>query len=148
MGICISGMTADARFMTKYMRNACLNYSYVYGSKHPCERLISVIAKKSQTKTCHPSKRPFGVGLLVGSIDQAGTHLFETCPSGNYYEYVSMAIGDKCQSAKTYLEKHYETFAGMNGDALINHGVKAMRASAAETELTENNVSIGVLGRG
>jgi len=148
MGICISGMTADARFLTKFMRNACLNYSYVYGSKHPCERLISVIGKKSQTKTCHPSKRPFGVGLLVGSIDQAGTHLFETCPSGNYFEYVSMAIGDKCQSAKTYLEKHYTTFNGMDGDALINHGVKAMRASAAEVELTENNVSIGVLGRG
>ena len=74
--------------------------------------------------------------------------MFETCPSGNYYEYVSMAIGDKCQSAKTYLEKHYETFNGLDGDALINHGVKAMRASAAETELTENNVSIGVLGRG
>ena len=59
-----------------------------------------------------------------------------------------MAIGDKCQSAKTYLEKHFETFAGLDGDALISHGGKAMRASAAETELTENNVSIGVLGRG
>ena len=59
-----------------------------------------------------------------------------------------MAIGDKCQSAKTYLEKHYETFSALNGDALIAHGVKAMRASAAETELTEHNISIGVLGRG
>ena len=141
-------MTADARFLTKFMRNACLNYSYVYGSKHPCERLISVIGKKSQTKTCHPSKRPFGVGLLVGAVDEAGTHLFETCPSGNYYEYISFAIGDKCQSAKTYLEKNYEGFAGLDGQALITHGVKAMRASAAETELTEHNVSIGVLGRG
>ena len=47
------------------------------------ESLISVIGKKSQTMTCHSFKRSFGVGLLVGSIDQAGTHLFETCPSGN-----------------------------------------------------------------
>ena len=148
MGICISGMTADARFLTKFMRNACLNYSYVYGSKHPCERLIAVLAKKAQHKTCQSYKRPFGVGLLVGSVDQAGTHLFETCPSGNYYEYVSMAIGDKCQSAKTYLEKNYETFSALDGDALIAHAVKAMKASAAETELTEHNISIGVLGRG
>ena len=148
MGICISGMTADARFLTKFMRNACLNYSYVYGSKHPCERLIALIGKKSQTKTCHMSKRPFGVGLLVGSVDQAGTHLFETCPSANYYEYNAMAIGDKCQSAKTYLERNFESFSGLDGDALITHGVKAMRASAAETELTEHNVSIGVVGVG
>ena len=148
MGICISGMTADARFLTKFMRNACLNYSYVYGSKHPCERLISIIGKKSQHKTAHGAKRPFGVGMLVGSIDQAGTHLFETCPSGNFYEYTSMAIGDKCQSAKTYLERNFTTFNGLDGDALIAHGVKAMKASAAETELTEHNVSIGVLGNG
>lgn len=148
MGIVISGMTADARFLTKFMRNACLNYSYVYGSKHPCERLIATIGKKAQVKTFHPYKRPFGVGLLVGAIDQAGTHLFETCPSGNFYEYISFAIGDKCQSAKTYLERNFETFADLDGAALIAHGVKAMRASAAETELTEHNISIGVLGRG
>ena len=147
MGIVISGMTADARFLTKFMRNACLNYQYVYGSKHPCERLISIIGKKSQGKTCHPYKRPFGVGLLVGAIDQAGTHLIETCPSGNFYEYVSFAIGDKCQSAKTYLERNFETFNGLDAQGLISHGVKAMRASAAETELTEHNISIGVLGR-
>ena len=130
------------------MRNACLNYQYVYGSKHPCERLIAAIGKKSQVKTAHPSKRPFGVGLLVGAIDQAGTHLFETCPSGNYYEYVSMAIGDRCQSAKTYLEKNFTGFAGLNSNQLITHGVKALKASAQDTDLTEHNVSIGVLGQG
>ena len=54
-----------------------------------------------------------GVGLLVGSVDETGTHLFETCPSGNYYEYLAMAIGARSQSAKTYLEKNYETFAGL-----------------------------------
>ena len=148
MGIVISGMTADARFLCKFMRNACLNYSYVYGSKHPCERLIAAIGKKSQVKTAHPSKRPFGVGLLVGAVDQAGTHLFETCPSGNYYEYISMAIGDRCQSAKTYLEKNYDGFAGLNAEELVAHGVKALKASAQDTELTEHNVSIGVVGKG
>ena len=148
MGICISGMTADARLLTKFMRNACLNYSYVYGSRHPCERLVAAIGRKSQAKTCHPSKRPFGVGLLVGAVDQAGTHLFETCPSGNYYEYISMAIGDRCQSSKTYLEKNFDGFAGLNGDQLIQHGIKALRASAQDTELTENNVSIGIVGKG
>jgi 20S proteasome subunit alpha 6 len=32
---------------------------------------------------------------LVGAVDEAGTHLYETCPSGNYYEYVAIAIGDR-----------------------------------------------------
>lgn len=130
MGIVISGMTADARFLTKFMRNECMNYEYAHGSVHPSERLVVKIAKKSQVKTCNPSKRPFGVGLLIGAIDEAGTHLFETCPSGNYYEYVAMAIGDRCQSAKTYMEKHYESFSGKNLDELIKSGIAALRASA------------------
>lgn len=148
MGICISGLTADARYLTKFMRNECLNYWYAHGSQHPCERLVAKIGKKSQVKTSTPGKRPFGVGLLVGSVDEAGSHLFETCPSGNYYEYYAMAIGDRCQSAKTYLEKNYESLPTASVDALIQHGVKALRASAQERELTEHNVSVGVVGAG
>jgi 20S proteasome subunit alpha 6 len=58
-----------------------------------------------------------------------------------------MAIGDRCQSAKTYLEKHFETFDNVSVDQLIKHGVAALRASAQDTDLTEHNVSIGVLGK-
>mmetsp|Transcript_38376 Transcript_38376/g.27812 ORF Transcript_38376/g.27812 Transcript_38376/m.27812 type:complete len:176 (+) Transcript_38376:371-898(+) len=147
MGIAISGMTADARFLCKFMRNQCINYSYTHESNQPAERLVGQIAKKSQVKTCHPSKRPFGVGLLVAAIDESGTHLFETCPSANYYEYHAMAIGDRCQSAKTYLERNYESFAALGWEDLVKHGVKAMRASAQDTELTEHNVSVGIVGK-
>ena len=70
MGIAIAGLTADARYLCKYMRNECLQYWYQHGSHHPAERLISKISKKSQIKTNHPSKRPFGVGLLVGAMDE------------------------------------------------------------------------------
>ena len=62
--------------------------------------------------------------------------------------YMAMAIGDKCQSAKTYLERNFETFAGVGPDDLIQHGLKALRASAQETELTEHNVSVGIVGKG
>lgn len=58
-----------------------------------------------------------------------------------------MAIGDRCQSAKTYLEKHFETFDNVSVEQLIKHGVAALRASAQDTDLTEHNVSIGVLGK-
>ena len=147
MGIVISGMTADARFLCKFMRNECLNHWYTHGSQHPAERLIAKISKKSQVKTAHPSKRPFGVGLLCGSVDEAGTHLFETCPSGNYYEYVSIAIGDRCQSAKTYLEKNFEQFSNLSSAELIKHGVKAMQASSQDNDLTEHNISVGICGK-
>ena len=140
-----SGLTADARYFSKFMRNESLNYWYGNGSQHPIERMVNKIAKKSQHKTCHPSKRPFGVGVLIGGVDETGTHLFETCPSGNFYESKAMAIGAKCQSAKTYLEKNFETFGHLPRDELIKHGLKALKASAQEEELTVNNVSVGVV---
>lgn len=145
LGMVFSGLTADARYINKFMRNESLNYWYAHGSQHPVERMVNKLAKKSQAKTCHPSKRPFGVGLLVAGIDELGTHLFETCPSANVYEYKAMAIGAKCQSAKTYLEKNFDKFNKLSRDELITHGVKALRASAQEEELNVNNVSIGVV---
>ena len=147
MGMVFSGLTADARFINKFMRNEALNYWYTHQSQHPVERMVNKIAKKSQAKTCHPSKRPFGVGTLIAGIDETGTHLFETCPSANFYEYNAMAIGAKCQSAKTYLEKNFERFGPLGKDELIKHGVKALRASAAEEELTVHNVSVGFVSK-
>ena len=50
-------------------------------------------------------------------------------------------------SAKTYLEKNFESFENVSKDELIKHGVKALRASAAEQELTVHNVSVGIVGK-
>ena len=58
-----------------------------------------------------------------------------------------MAIGAKCQSAKTYLEKNFEGFSGCGLEELISHGVASMKASAQDTELTEHNISIGIVGK-
>jgi Proteasome subunit len=46
-------------------------------------------------------RRPYGVGMLIAAHDATGPHLMETSPSGNYFEYVAMAIGARSQSAKT-----------------------------------------------
>ena len=35
----------------------------------------------------------------------------------------------------------------MGWDELVRHGLKALKASAQETELTEHNVSVGFLGK-
>lgn len=130
MGIAIAGLTADARHLCKVMRNESMNYWYAHESRHPTERMVIKVSKKSQAKTNHPAKRPFGVGLLVAGVDETGTHLFETDPSANYYEYVAQAIGARSQSAKTYLEKNYESFPGLGWEELARHGLKALKASA------------------
>ena len=93
-------------------------------------------------------RRPYGVGLLVASYDQTGPHLFQTDPSGNYYEYIAMAQGSRAQSAKTYLERHFESFSEANLQSLFTHAVQALACAIhGDVELTRENVSLGVVGK-
>ncbi|POI22693.1 hypothetical protein CIB84_013559 [Bambusicola thoracicus] len=39
-----------------------------------------------------------------------GPHIFQTCPSANYFDCKAMSIGARSQSARTYLERHMTEF--------------------------------------
>lgn len=147
MGIAISGLTADGRVLCKYMRNECLNHRYIYESVMPVGRLVRQVADKHQVSTQRSWKRPFGVGLLVAGYDSTGARLFNTCPSGNSFEYKAMAIGARAQAAKTYLERQYETFPAATLDDLIRHGLKAVSACLQDGELSSSNCSIAIVGK-
>lgn len=147
IGVAMSGITADAKVISNFMRNECLHHKYVFDSPISVGRLVGMVADKSQVATQRYSKRPYGVGLLVAGFDSNGAHLFETCPSGNSYKSYAMAFGSRSQSSKTYLEKYFETFSSLSLDELVQHGMKAMKASlSADQELTVENVCVGVVG--
>jgi len=146
MCIGISGLTADARVLAQYMRNECLNHRYIYDAPMSVGRLVSQVADMSQQKTQNSSKRPYGVGLLVAGCDEKGPKLFETCPSGNFFEYYAMAIGGRSTSAKTYLEKHFESFQTASVEQLIQHALEAMnKTTASDQSLTVKNTSVSVI---
>lgn len=159
LAIGMSGLSADARVLCKYMRSECLNHKFVYASPMQVGRLVLQVADKSQVHTQRYGRRPYGVGLLVAGYDQTGAHLYETCPSGNYFDYRAQAIGGRSQSAKTYLERRLASFDNCTLDELIRHGLFALRETLAsgapgsadkdaETKLTTQNVSIAVVGQG
>eukprot|EP00928_Gymnodinium_smaydae_P007166 TRINITY_DN1258_c0_g2_i1.p1 TRINITY_DN1258_c0_g2~~TRINITY_DN1258_c0_g2_i1.p1 ORF type:complete len:263 (-),score=71.90 TRINITY_DN1258_c0_g2_i1:59-847(-) len=148
MAIGVAGITADARVLAEYMRNECLNHSYIYDAPMNTGRLVAQIADKSQQKTQNSSKRPYGVGLLVAGLDETGPRLFETCPSGNYFEYHAMAIGGRSTSAKTYLEKHFESIKTADASSLLQMAVEAMnKTTGSETALTTKNVSLIIVSK-
>ncbi len=151
MGIAIAGLTADARFLTKFMRTECLNYRFVYNGPMDTQRLVQQIADKSQHHTQRYGKRPYGVGLLVAGYDQTGPHIFETCPSGNFYDYYAQAIGARSQAAKTYLEKKYKSFPDATEAELIKHVVTALRETVGkgkdDDKLTPESCAVGIVGK-
>jgi 20S proteasome subunit alpha 6 len=145
LGIGISGLISDARVISQYLRNECLNHRYVFNAPVQAERLIIQLSDKSQVFTQKAEKRPYGVGLLAVAYDKTGTHLFQTEPSGVYFDCYAQAIGARSQSAKTYLEKVYNTFNDCSLDELIKHALTAIKG-ASQKKLTSRNVSLGIVG--
>ena len=149
VGVAVSGIIADARVLSKFMRNECLQHRFAYESAVPVGRLVRRVADYCQRCTQRASKRPFGVGLLVAGVDELGPHLFETCPSGEEYELWAMALGARSQSAKTYLERHLEEVKQAKRDELIRLALAALRetfAAVRDAELTEHNCMVAVVG--
>jgi 20S proteasome subunit alpha 6 len=115
-------------FLSNFMRQQAMAERMIYNRPIPANRLVSSIADstnliwstpalrsngfitEAQVNTQEYGRRPYGVGFLVIGFDKTGPHLYEFSPSGNSYEYFAMSIGARSQSAKTYLEKHYESF--------------------------------------
>ncbi|EEC48337.1 predicted protein [Phaeodactylum tricornutum CCAP 1055/1] len=146
----IAGLTADARSLAKSLQSECLNHKYVYGTPIPPHQLMADLADKHQRTTQTYVRRPFGVGLLVASVDttRQTPHLYQTCPSGNLYEFVASAIGARSQSARTYLEKHVDDLANATRDQLIVHALQALTGCVSgDDELTPDNGSIVVVGK-
>nr|GLL48849.1 proteasome subunit alpha type-1-A-like [Ipomoea trifida]GMD94521.1 proteasome subunit alpha type-1-A-like [Ipomoea batatas]GME00189.1 proteasome subunit alpha type-1-A-like [Ipomoea batatas]GME09809.1 proteasome subunit alpha type-1-A-like [Ipomoea batatas] len=148
IGVAIAGLTADGRVLSRYMRNECINYSYSYESPLPVGRLVVQLADKAQVCTQRSWKRPYGVGLLVGGLDESGAHLYYNCPSGNYFEYQAFAIGSRSQAAKTYLERRFDTFMDSSRETLLKDALFALKETLQGEKLTSSVCTVAVLGVG
>jgi len=149
IGIAIAGLTADARLLSKWMRTESMNHKFVYNSPVQVGRLVRRLSDKAQVHTQQYGRRPYGLGMLVIGYDETGTHLFETCPSGNYFDYKAISIGSRSQSAKTYLEKTFQQYENASMTELIKHGLLGIRetiGSQAPEGLTIKNCSVAVVG--
>jgi len=149
-GLAMSGLTADGRSLCNFMRQECLNEDFVYNRNMELGRLLAIVGDKMQQPTQVYGRRPYGVGLLIAGFDESGPHIYETCPSANYFDCKAMAIGARSQSARTYIEKNLDEFgktSDLGIDGLVKRGLEALRETLpSEQELNEKNVSIGIVG--
>lgn len=148
VAISIAGLTSDGRLLGNYMRDECLDSRYVFESPLPVSRLVSATAEKMQKPTKVYGRRPFGVGLLVAGYDTQGSHIYQLCPSANYFDCKAMSIGARSQSARTYLERNLDKFQESSYEEIISHGLSALRECLPnEQELNTKNCTIAVVGK-
>ena len=147
MGVALAGLSSDGRVLCNFMKVQCMSSRHQYGRALAIERITERIGSKAQESTQHYGKRPYGVGLLVAGVDAEGPHLFEFMPSGMTQEMAACAIGGRSQMARTYLERNLAEFPNASREALVKHGLRALKESLSqEKELSVENTSVAVVG--
>lgn len=148
IGLAVAGLTADARTLGQWMRSECLNHQYATNSRMPVGRLVAGLANKMQVVTQQDGSRPFGVGFLIAGYDENGPHVYQTCPSSNYFECRAMAIGSRSQSARTYLGRQLAEFADLPLSEAITHALRALRDTLPnDSELNDKNCTVAFVGK-
>ena len=147
-GMSATGLISDGRVLARMMRSQCMEHQYLYGTPQPIHRLVSDVADKYQMGTLIAGRRPYGVGLLIAGQDSTGPQLMQTVPSGDFYSFKATAMGSRSQSARTYLEKHFNKFEGCSLDDLVTHALKALaNCTGEDVKLNIQNTTIAVVGK-
>ncbi|BFZ06862.1 hypothetical protein BsWGS_09901 [Bradybaena similaris] len=105
VGAAVAGLNADARHLIERARNEASNYRHNYGDAIPLKHLTERVSGYVHAYTLYSSVRPFGVSMILGSIEEDGPQMYLIEPSGVSWGYHGCAIGKAKQNAKTEIEK-------------------------------------------
>ena len=140
-GIVSSGSLADARELVEYARVKAQVNRVTYGEPISVSSLTKYICDRKHLVTQYAGVRPYGVGLLIGGIDENGVSLYETEPSGTMIGWKAHAIGRGADKANNILNRGYKDNIKLeNGIRLL---LKALKAG--EKNVTKDNVEVVVV---
>lgn len=154
IGVSVSGFTADAPGLSRWLRSECLTYKYLFHDRQPLSRLMYDLGNKMQITTQRYDRRPYGIGLLIAGCDDKGPHIYHVAPSANYLKCKAMAIGSRSEGCKTYLEQNLKKYRKCSKDDLICYGIKAIRESLQaddsepkDPKLSLSNICVAIVGK-
>jgi proteasome alpha subunit len=146
IGCATSGLVADARILVDQARVIAQVNKITYDENMGVEELVKRICDYKQNYTQYGGVRPFGTALLVAGVDELGEHLFETDPSGALVSYKAGSIG---AGRNVVMEVFEELYAeGMEMEAAVELGLKALKKATEEEKLNPKAVEIGIVRRG
>lgn len=94
VGVAVSGLSTDSATLVKLLREESVREEFVFGRVASPSKLASLVSKSLQISTRESAGRPCGVGLvIVGSSEDTGCQILQTCPSGDVCQMWCTAIG-------------------------------------------------------
>jgi proteasome alpha subunit len=106
------------------------------------EILARRIGDMAQVYTQHAGVRPFGVSMILAGVDNTGSRILTTDPSGAYRGFKATAVGRKSEEANRLLEEKYSNDISL--EEAIKLAIDAVK-TASDAEITTKNVKVAVI---
>ncbi len=94
IAVTAAGILSDARVLVERAQLTAQQHKITYDGAIDVLSIVKDICDLKQITTQSGGYRPFGVSLLIGGVDDTGVRLFETDPTGIFFEYKATAIGE------------------------------------------------------
>ena len=120
-----SGIISDARVLMDRAQVKSQQHMVTYDSPVDVITIVKDIADLKQLTTQSGGYRPFGVSLLIAGADDRA-RLYETDPTGIYFEYQATVIGEGEPKIKPLLHQEYKE--GMSREEALALAVKALKS--------------------
>ena len=110
----MSGIVGDARVLIDHARVEAQNHKFNYVEPLKIDLITQAVSDMAMNfgegyegSKRKPMARPFGVALLIAGVDETGPRLYQTDPSGTYFEWQARAIGSGGDTAMTTIKESY-----------------------------------------
>jgi len=131
IGVTASGILSDARVLIERSQVTAQQHNITYDSPIDVSTVVKEVCDLKQLTTQSGGLRPFGVSLLIGGIDESGLKLYLTDPTGIYFPYRAVAIGEGDSEITEILHKKYKS------SITLKEGIK-LSLEAIKTVLGDN----------
>lgn len=125
-----SGIISDARVLIDRAQLKAQQHRVTYDAEIDMISIVRDMCDLMQMTTQSGGLRPFGVSILIAGIDGKTPKLFETDPTGIYFQYKATAIGEGETEVEEILKKEYRE--DMTLDDGLKLAVKALKRVLAQ----------------
>ncbi len=124
IGATVSGILSDARVLVDRAQLRAQQHRVTFDSPVDVLSIVKDICNLKQITTQSGGLRPFGVSLLIAGIDSGGPRLFETDPTGIFFQYRATVIGEGETEIEEILHKEFKE--NLSVDDAIKLGIKCL----------------------
>lgn len=142
IGAAASGILSDARVLVERAQLRAQQHKVTYDTPVDTISIVKEVCALKQMCTQSGGLRPFGVSILIGGIDGDGPKLFETDPTGIFFQFKATVIGEGEPAIEELLDAEY------NEKLTIEEGLKLALSAmtrALNKQLTQDKIDVAYI---